>query len=102
MFATIEEAEKARQMLRRFGGQDSWMVHDGAGGVLGYGHGQTVESWEELADFLLENQADDRRASMLAQARVNLDMGRTRMGGVNPSIDGMLLAALDCILEALQ
>lgn len=54
MFATVEEAEKAAAMLRRFGNQESWPVPVEDGTVLGIGHGESIADWEQVADFLLE------------------------------------------------
>jgi len=103
MFSTIEEAEKAQAMLRRFGGQDSWMQHTPEGAfIVSQKDGRSIGSWEGLADFLLlERQDDDRRAGLLAQARAHLAIAERRMGGGNISVDGYLVATLSCILEAL-
>jgi hypothetical protein len=105
MFSTIEEAEKAQAMLRRFGGREFRAEPYASGGYVIYDArmpGPVIGYWEELADFLLlERRDDDRRAGLLAQARAHLAIAERRMGGGNISVDGYLVATLSCILEAL-
>lgn len=112
MFATIEEAEKAAAMLRRFGNTDLWVIHaHNQAHALGIGHGETICDWEELADYLLARQDDpqgdqtDRRTRLLTEARTYLDLAIRRMALVPGTATGQVLggaiATLDKILEAL-
>jgi hypothetical protein len=110
MFATVEEAEKAAAMLRRFGDKESWIVPSEYGPVLGIGHGEAITSWEHLADFLLarqdaprEDHADraDKRARLLAKARDWLRVARVMDPGLPQERTQALINAVDRLLEAL-
>jgi hypothetical protein len=107
MFATIEEAEKAQTMLRRFAGQDSWMIHPHSLAVaLGIGHGQTICDWEELADFLLlERQGAGPREAHLARVRSCVAAVRRQLGWGRDALDREMIdgltAAFEALLEAL-
>jgi hypothetical protein len=114
MFATVEEAEKARRVLMRHAGVESLAQETVEGWwIIRAPYTADVcplETWDEVADIVLVPPSPPAgpRAGLLAEARAHL--GSVQRGLVRPArpfgdpvssqVAG-LCAALECLLEVL-
>lgn len=104
MFATVEEAEQAAALLRRFGGGNGTIERDTFGWKVDPGEREPyLHDWEQVADFLLAQQDLPREGHTgdLVEARAFVALARARLGGTNESVDAFLVSALEALLEVL-